>query len=414
MLIYKFGGSSIKDAEGIKNLTGIVSGVKESLVIIVSALGKTTNALEDLTKMAWEATADIEAGFLKIRNFHFGIAHELVPDSPDLEKRLDDDFRGLHTALNQRGGDFDEFYDQVVYWGEIFSTRIIHAVLKKSGIQNRWLDVSELIITDDNFRDARIHWEITTKNVKRDLNFKDCPVYLTQGFLGGTNKGYKTTLGREGSDFTAAVLGNILEAGSVIIWKDVPGILNADPQIFQDAVLLPEISYQEAIELAFFGAKVIHPKTIKPLQNKNIPLEVRSFKDPGQAGTLIRTDRLPDMKIPSYIIKKDQILLSVSPRDFSFAVDDCLGRIFSILNTFKIRVHLIQNSAISLSVCVDHAPMKLDGLLEQLNHEFLVFYNKDVTLITIRHYTPEAVQRAVYGKILIEQKTRNTVHFVVK
>lgn len=415
MLVYKFGGSSLKSADGIKKLGHLVQTCPGNLVIVVSALGKTTNALEKLCTKSWDQGRLSWEDFSKIKVFHEGITDDLLPGHTEMKRLLANDFDTLqHSIKPEQFNDFDIFYDQVVSWGEILSSKIIHAYLEQLGLSVQWLDIMHLIATDNNFRNARVDWERTQEQVNRVMDFVKTRAYLTQGFLGGTIHSQRTTLGREGSDFTAAILGNILGAEKVVIWKDVPGVMNADPQFFENPELLPEISYQEAIELAFFGAKVIHPKTIKPLQNKNIPLVVQSIIQPEAAGTLIRTDRIPDLKIPSYIFKKNQLLISISPRDFSFAVDDRLGDIFSILNHHKIRVNIVQNSAISLTVCVDQDHRKMDGLLHSLEKEYWVYYNADVELITIRHYTSEAIKRVLHGEVLIEQRTRTNAHYVVR
>jgi len=415
MLVYKFGGSSIKNAAGIKNLGTIVRSQEGELVVVVSALGKTTNALEQLCFNSWEkgqlSLEDLNA----IKAFHMAVADDLLPGHPGLSETITNDFSALQqTIKDNRYDDYDVFYDQVVSWGEIISSKIIHTYLTSLGLSVQWLDISRLITTDENFRSARVDWDRTKAQVRQTIHFRNYKMYLTQGFLGGTSNLMKTTLGREGSDYTAAILGNILQVEKVVIWKDVPGVMSADPHQFSNPELLPEISYQEAIELAFFGAKVIHPKTIKPLQNKNIPLLVKCFDFPEHPGTLIRTDRIPDLHVPSYIIKKDQLLLSISPRDFSFAIDDQLGHIFSILNRHKVRVNIIQNSAISVSICVDQDRYKKNGLLQDLQQDYIVYYNTGVELITIRHYTQESIDRIIHGNILIEQRTRSNAHFVIK
>ena len=415
MLVYKFGGSSIKNAEGIRNLGAIVQSHPGHLVVVVSALGKTTNALEQLCSRSWEKGVLSVSDMDRIQAFHTDILKSLFPGNGPIMKTILSDFDAMGNAIKNRfPDDYDMFYDQVVSWGEMLSSKIIHAHLIQLGLKVQWVDATRLITTDEHFRNARVDWDRTRLQVRQAMHFKDVPVYLTQGFVGGTKKNLRTTLGREGSDFTAAILGNILEADQVVIWKDVPGVMNADPQFFSSPELLPEISYQEAIELAYFGAKVIHPKTIKPLQNKNIPLVVKSFLMPGQKGTLIRTDRIPVLHLPSFIFKKDQVLLSISPRDFSFAVDDQFGHIFSILNQHKIRVNIVQNSAISISVCVDHDAYRMEGLLQHLKEQYLVYYNAGVELITIRHYTRESIDRVLHGEVLIEQRTRSTAHYVVK
>lgn len=416
MLVYKFGGSSIKDPGGIKNLSGIVSSYRGQLIIVISALGKTTNALEELVRIAWDKEKGLNESFTKIKSFHFSILDELVQEHKEnIIKKLNSLFLEMEFLLKSKpGDDFDRFYDQIVSKGELWASLIIEAYLNSNGIDIQWLDARKMIITDETFRSGKIDWKKTTGKVKNAITFKNKRVYLTQGFIGGTKNNLSTTLGREGSDFTAAILGYILDAKQVVIWKDVRGILNADPKYLSHPVLLPEISYQEAIELAYFGAKVLHPKTIKPLQNKSIPLIIRSFIYPESSGTIIRKNKLQKENIPSFIFKKNQLLISIYPRDFSFAVDDSLGHIFSILNRHKISVNLIQNSAISISACVNYDARKLDLLIVDLRKDYIVYYNKGVELVTIRHYNPEAIKKVVKGEVLIEQKTRATVHFVIR
>ena len=417
MLVYKFGGSSLKNAGGIRNVSGIISKSKTDLVVVLSALGKTTNAMEELVRMAWEREDGIEKTVQQIRLFHFKVLDELIPrDRQKGRKALEAAFAEFEFILKVKpGNDYDRFYDQVVSHGEIWATIILEDFLKNEGVDLQLVDARKLIVTDGTFRNAQVDWEQTGTQIKKHLDFKKHRIFLTQGFIGGTTNHLTTTLGREGSDFTAAVFGNILNAEKVTIWKDVPGVLNADPKSMKNPVKLPEISYREAIELAYFGARVIHPKTIKPLQNKHIPLVVKSFFNPREEGTLVTSDPVLIKKIPSYIFKYDQLLFSISPKDFSFAIDQSLGDIFSILNTHKIKINLVQNSAISLSVCVDHDDQKLPGLLKNLQQHYQVYYNKGVELITIRHYSAEAFQKVLNGKVvLFEQKTRSTVHFVVK
>lgn len=417
MLIYKFGGSSVKNAEGIRNISEIIRKQKNRLVVVISALGCTTNALEELVKLTWDTKQGFEKTFAKIRKFHLGLLKELVGEkSLETERKLVSYFHELDFLLKGKpGDDFDRYYDQIVSHGELWSTTIIHAYLKDLGVYSEWVDAREMILTDDHFRSARVQWEKTENAVKKRLNFSNTGMYITQGFIGRTKNNLSVTLGREGSDFTAAILGNVLEAEKVVIWKDVPGVLNADPRTMPDPVLLPEITYQEAIELAYFGARVIHPKTIKPLQNKKIPLFVKSFFQPQGGGTSIMEGNKHVGEMPSFIFKENQLLISISPRDFSFVIDQSLGNIFTLLNKHKVKVNLIQNSAISISVCVDENDRKLPGLLADLKKNYKTYYNKKVRLITVRHYTEDAIRQVMTkDEILIEQKTRSTVHFVVR
>jgi len=417
MQVYKFGGSSIKDEKGIRNISRLIKDFNGELCVVVSALGKTTNKLEKLTNSILEKQKGCLALLEELKVFHLDIYRKLLKEGngvsynkliesfDDLEKWLDKNFRN----------DYDYLYDQIVSKGEFWSTLIVKDYLEFIDCKISFIDARELIITDNNFRDARVDWAQTKQLIRSKLSFKNENIYLTQGFIGNTSGGESTTLGREGSDFTASIIGNILDAERVVIWKDVQGILNADPNLMKDPVLLPELTYQEAIELAYFGAKVLHPKTIKPLQNKNIPLIVKSFIFPENEGSQIKPEAKSLDSISSYIFKKNQLLISISPRDFSFVVDQSLGEIFSILNSHNIKINLVQNSAISISVCADYDERKLKKLLSELENKYKVYYNKGVELITIRHYSMDAIQNVLKEvEILIEQKTRSTVHYVVK
>jgi aspartate kinase len=306
-------------------------------------------------------------------------------------------------------------YDQVVIYGELFSTTLVNAYLQEFGLENLWLDARQLIVTDDTFRDAGVDWYATGKNVQKVIDPGTSPLYITQGFIGGTHGGLATTLGREGSDFSGAILAHLLEAESLTIWKDVPGVLTADPKVYPDAELFPGISYEEAIELAFYGAKVIHPKTLKPLQNKQIPLYVKSFIKPGAPGTRVGEMAEEKPLLPVIIQKENQALLTVSPADLSFAIEFVMEKIFSLLFRHHIKAHLIQVSAIRFSVCVDNHPAKLSRLLEEIGQEFLVELNKEVQLVTIRHFRQEVIDQLIEPrKILIEQRNRQNVHFVME
>lgn len=417
MKVFKFGGSAIKDAGGIRKLAGIVRVNQECRIVVVSALGKTTNALEELFGCYFEGNDGWIERLNQIKQFHLDIVSDLFgqKDFP-IKRELERSFSKLSGRLREESGtDFDREYDQIVSEGEIWSTQIVHAFLTAQGINTKWLDARKILLTDTIFRDARVEWNKTIKLVRREINPGSDELYVIQGFIGGTENGLTTTLGREGSDYTASILGNILDAESVTLWKDVPGILNADPKNFQNTEKLDEISYLEAVELAFFGAKVIHPKTIKPLYNKNIPLFVKSFEHPDAIGTVIhRMDWNVDM-IPVYVKKDHQILITIRPRDFSFMIEQSFGQIFSAFNRCKIKINLVQTSAISLSICADSNQLRIEQLLNSLKKDFQITFNKEVQLITIRHYTDEAIRLMTTEKqILIEQKSRQTVHFVLR
>ena len=416
MKVFKFGGASVTDASGIRNLAKIVSDESENLVVVISAFGKTTNALEKVLKAwlnddgKWNTLLD------EVYNGHLLVIDELFGQHSVARKRTDISFASLRLKLLTKLKDkYDFEYDQIVSYGEIWSTIIVAEYLKTIFSDAEWIDIRDNLLTDDRFRDANILWNESTKRVQTTFDFRKKKIYVTQGFIGGTVAGQTTTLGREGSDYTAAILANMLDAESVVVWKDVPGILNADPKWLADAQKLDEISYKEAVEMTFSGAKVIHPKTIKPLHNKNIPLHVRSFLFPGEKGTVIKADGIPDRIIPVFIKKEDQILISILPKDLSFVMGDNLSRIFHSFLLNGIKVNLVEASAVSIDVCVDDERSKVDILINDLKAEFSAVYNERVEMLSIRHYTKEALERITEGReILLEQRTRNTVRFVVR
>ncbi|RPI07824.1 MAG: aspartate kinase, partial [Acidobacteriales bacterium] len=340
MKVYKFGGASVKDSAGIRSLTKIASKEDGNLVIVVSAFGKTTNALEIVLK-TWLAGDNKYKDHLEnIYSYHSSVNDELFPSGNSARSNIDLSFSRLKEyLLSKRKSDYDFEYDQIVSYGEVWSTIIVAEFLKKSGLNAEWIDIRENLMTDDRYRDAEILWNESTNRIKNVFDFKRFPVYVTQGFIGGTIAGMTTTLGREGSDYTAAILANILDADEVVVWKDVPGILNADPKWLPDAQKLDEISYKEAVEMTFSGAKVIHPKTIKPLHNKSIPLHVRSFIVPDEEGTIVKADAALRKVLPVFIRKDDQILISLLPKDFSFVMGDNLSRIFHIFILHGIKVN---------------------------------------------------------------------------
>jgi aspartate kinase len=416
MKVYKFGGASVKDGSGIRNLAEIVSEVSGNLVIVVSAFGKTTNALEKVLK-AWINEAPVYQNLLdEIYLYHQSIITELFTDRSAVRSKVDNSFAKLKEYLSAGGKeDYDFEYDQVVSCGEIWSTSIVAGFLKTILPEVEWIDIRGNLLTDDRYRDANILWSESRNRLKKVFDFSIRRIYVTQGFIGGTASGQTTTLGREGSDYTAAVIANMLDAESVVVWKDVPGILNADPKWFPDAKRLNEISYKEAVEMTFSGAKVIHPKTIKPLHNKNIPLHVRSFLNPGDDGTIIKADATIREIIPVFIKKEEQILISILPKDFSFVMGDNLGRIFHFFMVNGIKVNLVEASAVSIDVCLDDDRPKVDALISDLKSDFSVVYNEKVEMLSVRHYTPEAMERITRGReILLEQRTRSTVRYVVR
>jgi aspartate kinase len=416
MIVYKFGGASVKDADGIRNLKEIVSAAKENLVIVVSAFGKTTNALERVLK-TWIAGDESYKELLDdIYSYHLSVAEELFPSGNSGKSKIDISFVRLEEYLktSKRAG-YDFEYDQIVSYGEIWSTIIVATFLKNSGLKAEWIDIRGNLITDDRFRDADILWNESTARVKNVFNFKGTDIYVTQGFIGSTIAGQTTTLGREGSDYTAALLANMLDAERVVVWKDVPGLLNADPKWLSDASRLEEVSYREAVEITFSGAKVIHPKTIKPLHNKSIPLHVKSFLVPEEAGTIIKSETTLKHGLPVFVKKEDQIMISILPKDFSFAMGENLSRIFYLFIQHGIKVNMVEASAISIDVCIDDDRTRVESLIDDLKTEFTAAYNDNVEMLSIRHYTPEAIDRITNDReILLEQRTRNSVRYVVR
>jgi len=426
--VFKFGGASVNSAKGIQNLVSILKRYRDDhILMVVSAMGKTTNALEELLKyyMTDDAVSMVDS-FHKIRNYHFDILYEIFPDrqNPVFSEvdNLFDQLRGhlRKGHLTKDGkGEYAFEYDQVVSYGELISTSITHHFLNLHGIHSSLYDARKLVRTDSAFMDARVDWDTTKKLIRSAVqkHFKSSrngQVALTQGFIGSDQEGNTTTLGREGSDYTAAIFAFSLGIKEVTIWKDVPGVMNADPKWFKNAKKIDSLSFREAIELAYYGASIIHPKTIKPLENANITLLVRSFVDPGQPGTRIENIKEWNISTPIYIRKQNQVLISISPRDFSFIVEENLSQVFKILAAHQVKVNVMQNSAISFSLCVDQNHHALPLLLAELQKNFIVRYNDDAELYTIRHYNPAAIRRISKNrKVLLEQKTRNTVHLVV-
>lgn len=410
MLIYKFGGASVKDAQGVRNVCQIVSGVADKLVIVVSAMGKTTNAFERVVNAQWEGRIeDAIAESDNIRRFHQQIATELgLSDLFDSGVTSRDIIEGAIVPP-----DYDEFYDLVVCMGELVSSRLLSAYLTHCGIENEWLNMPQLLITDNTFREAKVDYDESCWRIRERILNSPSRIFVVQGFIGGTIEGYHTTLGREGSDYTAALMANFLDADSVTIWKDVPGILNADPRLVNDTVLIPELSYREAVELAYSGAQVIHPKSIRPVENKKIPLYVRPFNAPEQTGTVIcETDKKVD--VPVYIWRKNQLLITMRAKDFSFILEESLSHIFDIIKRHRLKVSLIQSSAVTISVCVDNSRYVHDAI-DELSEAYAVTYNENLSLLTIRGTTPEILHREQEGRaIMLTQTTRRTARFVIK
>ncbi|HKL90877.1 MAG TPA: aspartate kinase [Allomuricauda sp.] len=416
MRVFKFGGASVKDANGVRNMVNVLQevGYQDTLVVI-SAMGKITNSMETVVESYFKNKEEVNASIQEVIDYHHRILSDLFqnPNHPVYAKVkvLFEEVKGF-LAWN-KSPKYAFVYDQVVSYGELLSTTIVSAYLNEVGILNEWVDVRTLIKTDTSNRDAQVNWERTQKEVVSQVDVSK--LYITQGFLGSDDNNFTTTLGREGSDYSAAILAYCLNAESVTIWKDVPGVLNADPRNFENAQLLDKISYREAIELAFYGASVIHPKTLQPLQRKEIPLKVKSFMNPRDKGTTVGKGNGIEPKVPCFIVKKNQVLLKLSSLDFSFIVEDNISEIFKLFHDHRLKVDLIQNSAISFSVCLDNKFRGLPPLLEELKRKFKVVCHEDVSLYTIRHFNDDSVKSLQNGKsVLVEQRGKETVQLVVK
>ena len=416
MKVYKFGGASVRSADGIRNIVRIVSGVEDNLFIVVSAMGKTTNALEVVLDHFMKANR--RAALLKlseVETYHHDIITELFTDPAKGLEAVDLLFSDLRMYVSHAvGADYDRWYDRLVSYGEVICTSIVSAFLAESGIDNKWLDMRELLVTDSNYREANVRMDDSQERLMLAANFSQHRIYISQGFIGANIKGDPTTLGREGSDYSAAVVGNLLNAESVTIWKDVPGILNADPRLFENTVLIPEMTYLDAAELAYSGAQIIHPKTIKPLENKKIPLYVSPFGNPTEMGSVIKATVEKPISVPVLILRKNQVLVTVRPRDFSFVLEESLSKAFAVMNKHRLKVSLIQSSAISISVCVDNTRYLADAL-DELGNDFKVNYNEGLELLTIRGITDDIVQKTTGGRvILVTQRTRRSGRFLLK
>jgi len=417
MKVFKFGGASVKDAEGVRNLVSVLRATNETdLVMVVSAMGKMTNALEKVVFHYFDPNEDVKAAQMEVVQFHQEILTDLFPNaSHPVFKKAGMFFSRLSRFLETNKSTNHAFvYDQVVGYGELISTTIIAAHLDSVNIKNTWLDVRQCISTNDYYRDARVDWDTTQKQIVEKVEPKG--LTITQGFLGAeSSNNFTTTLGREGSDYTAAIFAYCLNADSVTIWKDVPGVLNADPRHFSNTQLLNHISYREAIELAFYGASVIHPKTLQPLQRKEIPLFVKSFMAPTNEGTCVGKGVTLDPMTSCFILKKNQVLISLSSLDFSFMMEDNIRDVFDLLHKYKMRVELIQNSAISFSVCLDNKYDNLPVLLNKLRSTFKVTFYENVTMYTVRHSQPNEIKALTENKtVLLKQESSDTVQLVVR
>ena len=415
MKVFKFGGASVNSTEAVQNMANIVGAHKgEPLVVVVSAMGKTTNMLEQLVpgvRPKEEHPLHLE----QVRNYHLRIIQGLVPDS---SHPVYQDFEKLFTQLEKQTAQsptqYNYDYDQTVCYGELISTTIVSHYLNSIGLKNKWVDIRQVVRTNNHYREGIVDFN-ATQEASKVFQETDCMMYVTQGFIAGTSDGHTTTLGREGSDYSAAILSYCLDAESMTIWKDVPGFLNADPKYFPNTVKIEQIPYNEAIELAYYGASVIHPKTVKPIQNKNIHLHIKSFVTPEATGSVIGPFETIQPLTPLYIFKNNQTLLSVLPKDFSFIAEENLQTIFAALAKLNIRVNLMQNSALSFSLYIDDNELLLEQLKQLLSPQFHLRYNRGLQLITIRYYTKQIIDTIVGGRpILLQQRSRTTTQLLVQ
>ncbi|MCM1169760.1 MAG: aspartate kinase [Bacteroides sp.] len=421
MEVYKFGGASVKDAEAVRNVADILNTqVKGPVCVVISAMGKTTNALEAVLDAFYHRQDNQDALFKDLMAKHIAILRDLFPDNAHAVygkvKNLFGELYGKLSGIADMA--YDRAYDQVVSYGERLSTCIVSSYLSEVGIYNRELDATKLLLTDGRFREGKVVWEETGNRIRRavaEVMDEQTQIVITQGFIACDTQGNTVTLGREGSDYSAAVFAYCLDAERITIWKDVPGVLNADPKYFSHTEKLDYISYYDATELAYYGASIIHPKTIKPLQNKHIPLHVRSFVDVDAPGTWVGLDNVPNSKVPSYIFKNNQVLLSIYPKDFSFVDEHNLSEIFGCFVKYGLKVNMMQNSALSFSVCIDGNKGDLQSVIEALSQQYDCRYNGDLKLVTIRHYTQEVIDRLVGDiQVMLEQRSRQAVQLVLK
>ena len=412
--VFKFGGTSIKDANNIKCIAEIlIKYASENLVVVFSAMGKITNMLEEVVEDYMQKNGQAEDKLQLVKDFHAHLLGELFESSHAIYNEVNNLFVEIEWVLEDEPNlDYAFNYDQIVSVGELLSTKIMSAYLNENGFENSWVDARDIIRTDNKYRNAKIDWRQTISSCKENIN--SFPI-ITQGFIGCTSENFTTTLGREGSDFTAAILAFSLDAEQVIIWKDVDGVLNADPRFFEETEQLMSIPFEEAIELAYYGAKVMHPKTIQPLQKKSIPLEVKSFLNPKKESSIIGDFESITPFVPSYIVKENQILISIADKNLSFIVEEHLSSIFSLFSNFGARVNMMQNSAVSFSFCIDNDSHKIPELLDALKKNFKVYFNENLIMYTIRHYNEDSISKLLINKeLLLEQKSRHTIHLVVK
>ncbi len=415
MKVFKFGGASVKDAQAVRNVAQIVKQYSENLVVVISAMGKTTNLMEELVKAYFLKEERQWETFRQFKEFHNQICFDLFEN-----KNIPESITGFYTELEKKlnttpSHDFNFEYDQVVSFGEMVSTTIVSEYLNSRAIKNQWIDIRSCLITTDKFRDASVDWEWTTKLCREVFHFKNQKLYITQGFIGSTLSNLTTTLGREGSDFTAAIIGNVLSAENVSIWKDVPGVLNADPKKMENAIKIDELSYREAIEMSYSGAQVIHPKTMKPLHNKDIPLLVKSFIAPEDEGSVIHKIDHKLQLNPVFIEKDQQVLITISPKDFSFISIEDINKIVNLLHNNRFKINLTQQSAIDFNLVVDFPETDIEPVLQQLSEDYVALYNTGLTLHTVRHFTDDALNMIKNNKkIYLQQNSRRTARLLLK
>ncbi len=418
MKVFKFGGASVKDADAVKNVAKVLSNFPDKdILVVISAMGKTTNLLEKLHEAYVNKQSNKQTLFEELKQFHYNIINQLITQT---QSHAFDDIENIFIELEclleaEPDKSFDYHYDQIVSYGEIFSTKIVSTYLNEAGIKNRWMDAQNFISTDNTYREGKVNWQLTTEKIAKTLlPIVQKKMVITQGFIGRSGSNVTLTLGREGSDYSAAIFAYGLNASSVTIWKDVAGVMNADPKRYPDAIKIKSLSYHKAIEMAFYGATVIHPKTIQPLLSKGIPLYVKSFINPNDEGTTVGVDKEQEDQVPTYIFKQNQMLISISSKDFSFIVEENLSNIFALFAANGVKINVMQNSAISFTVCVDYNQQKCAQLINELEMHYKVKTNADLELLTISNY--EIAQPQLFTqskKILMEQRNRSSLQLVL-
>lgn len=418
MIVFKFGGGCIKDASAIERLKGILETYRTELVVVVSAMGKTTNALEEVVGAYYAGKPEAREWADKIFKQHYAVCKELFQDKNETEvfHKIGLLFDGLMHKLNQKpSADYNFEYDQIIAYGELLSSTIIAGYLRKSNLKVRWWDIRENLKTDENYREASVNWELSVKLIRSSIKFETgVSVFITQGFIGSNEQGFTTTLGREGSDYSAAILANILDAEKIMIWKDVHGVYNADPKFYNNVIKLDRLSYLDAIELAYYGTSIIHPRTIQPLQQKNIELNIKAFYHPEEPGTIIGFEHSP-VSVPSYIFMKNQILLHIQPSDLSFVTEAHLHEIFKHFARHRVRINLMQHSAVSFKICVTNDQSRVPNLLKSLGEDYLLSFVANLELITIRNYDEPTKEKILNGrKPILEQRQDKIIQFLIR